>query len=139
MNIWAWTRDLAPRVAVADGVFRGRFPSASEANGFGTVIDLAAELEKPAGATCRWISVPMVDLLPPPATMQQQAAGVLEKARRDGTVLVCCALGFQRSAGVVAEWLVATGRARTPALAREMLSAAGRPIHLAEVTERAAS
>lgn len=138
-NIWAWTRDLAPQVAVADGVFLGRFPAASEANSFGTVIDLAAELERPAGTTCRWISLPMVDLLPPPVMMQQQAAGALEKARRDGTVLVCCALGFQRSAGVVAEWLVATGRAKTPAQAREMLTAAGRPVHLAEATERAAS
>lgn len=139
INIWAWTRNLAPQVAVADGVFLGRFPPASEANGFGTVIDLAAELERPAGATCRWIAFPMVDLLPPPLIVQQQAAGALEKARRDGTVLVCCALGFQRSAGVVAEWLVATGRARTPALAREMLSATGRPVHLTKATERAAS
>lgn len=138
-NIWAWTRDLAAQVAVADGVFLGRFPTASEANSFGTVIDLAAELERPAEAMCHWISLPMVDLLPPPLMMQQQAAGALESARRNGTVLVCCALGFQRSAGVVAEWLVATGRAKTPTVAREMLTAAGRPVHLAEAMERAAS
>ncbi|MBZ9886995.1 phosphatase PAP2/dual specificity phosphatase family protein [Mesorhizobium sp. BR1-1-3] len=138
-NIWAWTRNLAPQVAIAEGVFLGRFPTASEANSFGTVIDLAAELEKPATTDCRWISFPMIDLLPPPLAIRQQAAGALENARRDGTVLVCCALGFQRSAGVVAEWLVATGRAGTPALAREMLAAAGRPIHLAEATGRAAS
>ncbi|CAN7613121.1 phosphatase PAP2/dual specificity phosphatase family protein [Mesorhizobium sp. LjRoot246] len=138
-NIWAWTRKLAPQVAVADGVFLGRYPRASEANSFGTVIDLAAELEEPAGANCRWVSFPMIDLLPPPMVIQQRAAGALESARRDGTVLVCCALGFQRSAGVVAEWLVATGRAKTPTLAREMLAAAGRPVHLAEATERAAS
>ncbi|MER9372870.1 phosphatase PAP2/dual specificity phosphatase family protein [Mesorhizobium sp. M0491] len=138
-NIWAWTRNLAPQVAIADGVFLGRFPTAREANNFGTVIDLAAELEKPAAADCRWISFPMVDLLPPPVAIRQQAAGALESARRDGIVLVCCALGFQRSAGVVAEWLVATGKATTPALAREMLAAAGRPVHLAEATERVAS
>ncbi|QKD20222.1 phosphatase PAP2/dual specificity phosphatase family protein [Mesorhizobium sp. NZP2077] len=138
-NIWAWTRDLAPQAAVADGVFLGRFPTASEANSFGTVVDLAAELERPAGAMCRWISLPMVDLLPPPLMIQQQAAGALETARSDGTVLVCCALGFQRSAGVVAEWLVATGRAKTPGLAREMLTTAGRPVHLAEAVERATS
>ncbi|MEI8716259.1 phosphatase PAP2/dual specificity phosphatase family protein [Mesorhizobium sp. ISC11] len=138
-NIWAWTRNLAPQVAIAEGVFLGRFPTASEANSFGTVIDLAAELEKPATTDCRWISFPMIDLLPPPLAIREQAAGALENARRDGTVLVCCALGFQRSAGVVAEWLVATGRAGTPALAREMLAAAGRPIHLAEATGRAAS
>ncbi|RUZ79872.1 phosphatase PAP2 family protein [Mesorhizobium sp. M7A.F.Ca.US.006.01.1.1] len=138
-NIWAWTRNLAPQVAVADGVFLGRFPTAREANSFGTVIDLAAELEKPAAADCRWISFPMIDLLPPPVAIRQQAASALESARRDGTVLVCCALGFQRSAGVVAEWLVATGKATTPALAREMLMAAGRPVHLAEAAERAVS
>lgn len=138
-NIWAWTRNLAPQVAIADGIFLGRFPTAREANSFGTVIDLAAELEKPAAADCRWISFPMIDLVSPPATIRQQAASALEGARRDGTVLVCCALGFQRSAGVVAEWLVATGKARTPTLAREMLAAAGRPIHLAEAAERAVS
>ncbi|AZV22676.1 phosphatase PAP2/dual specificity phosphatase family protein [Mesorhizobium sp. M7A.F.Ce.TU.012.03.2.1] len=138
-NIWAWTRSLTPKVAIADGVFLGRFPTAREASSFGTVIDLAAELKRPAAADCRWISFPMVDLLPPPVAIRQQAAGALESARRDGTVLVCCALGFQRSAGVVAEWLVATGRAKTPALAREMLAALGRPVHLAEAIERAAS
>ncbi|MER9305870.1 phosphatase PAP2/dual specificity phosphatase family protein [Mesorhizobium sp. M0293] len=138
-NIWAWTRNLASQAAIADGVFLGRFPTAREANSFGTVIDLAAELEKPAGADCRWISFPMIDLLPPEMAIQQQATSALESARRDGTVLVCCALGFQRSAGVVAEWLVATGRARTPMRAREMLMAAGRPIHLAEATERTTS
>lgn len=139
VNAAIWTRKLPPFVAVSDGVFLGRFPTASEASGFGTVIDLAAELEKPAAADCRWISFPMIDLLPPPVTMLEQAASALESARRDGTVLVCCALGFQRSAGVVAEWLVATGRARTPTLAREMLMATGRPVRLAEAKERAAS
>jgi protein-tyrosine phosphatase len=138
VNAAIWTRKLPPFVAVSDGVFLGRFPTASEASGFGTVIDLAAELEKPAPADCRWISFPMIDLLPPPVTMLEQAASALESARRGGTVLVCCALGFQRSAGVLAEWLVATGRARTPKLAREMLMATGRPVHLAEAEERAA-
>ena len=138
-NIWAWTRKLAPQVAIADGVFLGRFPTAREANVFGTVIDLAAELEKPAAADCRWISFPMIDLVSPPPMIRQQAAIAQEGARRDGTVLVCCAHGFQRSAGVVAEWLVATGKARTPTLARGMLAAAGRPVHLAEATERAVS
>ena len=138
VNAAIWTRNLPPFVAVSDGVFLGRFPTASEARGFGTVIDLAAELEKPAAADCRWISFPMIDLLPPPVTMLEQAASALESARRGGTVLVCCALGFQRSAGVVAEWLVATGRARTPTVAREMLMATGRPVHLAEAEERAA-
>ena len=48
---------LRRRSQIADGVFLGRFPTAAEANRFGTVIDLAGELERPRGATCRWISL----------------------------------------------------------------------------------
>jgi len=130
INVWAWTRKLPPTVAIADGVFLGRFPSASEANSFGTVIDLAAELERPRGATGHWIGFDMLDLLPPPADMLDQAVAAIEPARRRGTVLVCCALGFQRSATIVAAWLVASGRSHTPAQARKQLAAAGRPVHL---------
>jgi hypothetical protein len=139
INVLAWTRGLAPHVTVGSGVFLGRFPTATEASRFGTVIDLAAELAKPRGTGCRWISLPMMDLLPAPLPVRRQAAGMLESARSDGTVLVCCALGFQRSAGVVAEWLLATGRAGTPMAARQMLIAAGRPVHLTEASEPAAS
>jgi len=130
VNVWAWTRSLPPTAVVTDGVFLGRFPSASEANSFGTVIDVAAELERPRGATGRWIGFDMLDLLPPPADMLNQAVAAIEPARRHGTVLVCCALGFQRSATVVAAWLVASGRSRTPAQARKQLAASGRPVHL---------
>ncbi|RWD41985.1 MAG: serine/threonine protein phosphatase, partial [Mesorhizobium sp.] len=45
-------------------------------------------------------------------------------------VLVCCALGFQRSAAIVANWLVASGRSPTPAQAHKRLTASGRPVHL---------
>lgn len=130
INMWAWTRKLPPRVPVADGVFLGRFPTASEANSFGMVIDLAAELERPRGTSCLWTSLAMLDLVAPPADRLAEAVPAIEAARRHGTVLVCCALGFQRSAGVVAEWLVATGRSHTAAQARKVLAASGRPVHI---------
>ncbi|CDX39667.1 putative membrane associated phosphatase [Mesorhizobium sp. SOD10] len=130
VNVWAWTRKLPPVVPVTDGIFLGRFPSAAEADGFGTVIDLAAELERPRDATGRWQSFGMLDLLPPPVGVLNQAVAGIEPARRQGTVLVCCALGFQRSATVVAGWLVATGRSHTSAQARKQLAASGRPVHL---------
>ncbi|MDX8492354.1 phosphatase PAP2/dual specificity phosphatase family protein [Mesorhizobium sp. VK22B] len=130
INLLAWTRKLPPVVAIADGVFLGRFPAASEANGFGTVIDLAAELERPRDASGRWESFGMLDLLPPPADALGQAVAAIEPARGHGTVLVCCALGFQRSATVVAEWLVTSGRSHTPAQARKQLAASGRPVLL---------
>ncbi|RUV30063.1 MULTISPECIES: phosphatase PAP2/dual specificity phosphatase family protein [unclassified Mesorhizobium] len=130
INVWAWTRKLPPHVAIADGVFLGRFPTAAEADAFGTVIDLAGELESPRGVTCRWTAVAMVDLLPPSQAAQTQAVAAIEAARGHGTVLVCCALGFQRSAAIVANWLVASGRSPTPAQAHKRLTASGRPVHL---------
>ncbi|MDX8433578.1 phosphatase PAP2/dual specificity phosphatase family protein [Mesorhizobium abyssinicae] len=130
INLWAWTRTLPPRVPVADGVFLGRFPTTAEANGFGTVVDLAAELERPARASCRWISLAVLDLMPPAEKELSEAVQAIEAARRQGTVLICCALGFQRSATVAAAWLVGTGRSHTAAQARELLAASGRPVHI---------
>ncbi|RWP40410.1 MAG: serine/threonine protein phosphatase, partial [Mesorhizobium sp.] len=74
--------------------------------------------------------IAMLDLLPPSPEARAQAVAAIEAARSHGTVLVCCALGFQRSAGVVAEWLVATGRSPTAAQAHKRLAASGRPVHL---------
>jgi hypothetical protein len=130
VNVWAWTRELAPQAEITDGVFFGRFPSAEEANRFGTVIDLAGELERPGGVTCRWLSYAMLDLVEPPQDRLERAVAAIELARRHGTVLVCCALGFQRSAAIVADWLVVTGRSHTAAQARKKLAASGRPVHL---------
>lgn len=130
VNIWAWTRELAPQAEITDGVFFGRFPSAVEANRFGTVIDLAGELERPGGVTSRWLSYAMLDLVEPPHDRLERAVAAIELARRRGTVLVCCALGFQRSAAIVADWLVVTGRSHTAAQARKKLAASGRPVHL---------
>lgn len=137
LNVWMWTRSLPPQVTIADGVFLGRFPTVADADAFRTVIDLAAELPRPAGITADWVSIPMLDLLPPSPERLRQSVEAIEAARKSGTVLVCCALGFQRSAGVVAAWLVATGRADTVAQAGKLLVAAGRPVHLVETEIRA--
>lgn len=131
LSVWGWTRKLAPNVAIADGIFVGQFPTVVEANGFATVIDLAAEFEKPEGITSNWISIPIIDLLPPSVANSRQAVEAIKNAQRTGTVLVCCALGFQRSAGIVATWLVFTGRAKTRAEAQQILRQAGRPVHFA--------
>jgi protein-tyrosine phosphatase len=44
--------------------------------------------------------------------------------RQKGPVLVCCALGYGRSAAALAVWLVRTGRATDPAAALERLKQA---------------
>jgi hypothetical protein len=103
-------RDPKPS-AIGDGVWLGRFPSASEAACYGTIVDLCAEL--PGGsAAVRWLATPTLDLVTPSAAQLADTAATIDQAQRNGSVLVCCALGFQRSAAAVAAWLVSSGRAR---------------------------
>jgi protein-tyrosine phosphatase/membrane-associated phospholipid phosphatase len=109
INSRLWTRNEARSVAVADGVLLGRFPSQSDCADVASVVDLTAELSRPRGAT-PWLSVPMLDLVAPDAAMLRRAADAIDDARQRGPVLVCCALGYGRSAAAVAVWLVRTGR-----------------------------
>lgn len=130
LNAWAWTRKLPASVPVGGGVFLGRTPSRAESAEFASVVDLTAEFPGPRRAGCRWLSVPMIDLLSPAETDLDRAAGLIEAARQAGPVLVCCALGFQRSAGAVARWMIDTGRAPDRATVAALLAKAGRPVHL---------
>jgi len=109
INSRLWTRNEARSVAVADGGLLGRFPSAADCAAVASVVDLTAELPRPRGTT-RWTSVPMLDLVAPDAAALRGAADAVEEARQRGPVLVCCALGYGRSAAAVAVWLVRTGR-----------------------------
>ncbi len=132
LNAWVWTRRLTPSIEVADGVHLGRFPGRHEAGAFTSVVDLAAEFERPPAISANWRAIPLLDLVRPPAADLASAARLIEEGRDDGPVLVCCALGFQRSAGAVAEWLVDTGRVKDPAQAEAILRKTGRPVHLGE-------
>jgi hypothetical protein len=107
-RLWTWA---APDpAAVADGVSIGRMPWPGEPAGFATVIDLCAEL--PGGsARADWHALPLLDLVAPDPAALRAAAARIETARARGKVLVCCALGYGRSAAAIAAWLVATGRA----------------------------
>ena len=53
----------------------------------------------------------MLDLTLPDRATLAAAVQAIERRPPTGRVLVCCALGYSRSATVVAAWLVATGRA----------------------------
>jgi protein-tyrosine phosphatase len=109
INSRLWTRNEPRSVAVADGVLLGRFPSAADCAGVASVVDLTAELSRP-DTTVRWTSLPTLDLVAPDADLLRRAADAIEEARQRGPVLVCCALGYGRSAAAVATWLVRTGR-----------------------------
>lgn len=112
VNSRSWTRRDPDPVAISDSVWLGRIPTAAEAAAFNAVVDVTAEL--PGASRARiWTCVPMLDLVTPhPAQLRDGAAGI-EKGRRSGRVLVCCALGYSRSAATIATWLMTTGSARS--------------------------
>jgi membrane-associated phospholipid phosphatase len=112
INSRLWTAREAPAVRVADRVWLGRMPTAAQARtlGIARIIDVSAELSAPVGIPTR--CVPMLDLIAPTSTQLTAAADAIEAQLRDeGDVLICCALGYSRSAAAVAAWLLLTGRA----------------------------
>lgn len=130
LNIRWWTRRLAPTTEIAGGVFLGRMPGRGELAPYAAVIDMTAELPGLPGSGPVWQAFPSLDLLPLPAARIHEAALAVEAARRHGPVFICCALGFQRSAMVMACWLVRAGVAADAAAAVARITAAGRPVHL---------
>lgn len=120
LNVRLWTRNDPARVEIADGVWLGRFPTTAECRSIGAVVDMTCEFpRRPFRGD--WHCVPMLDLVAPEAAALGAAADRIESARRQGPVLVCCALGYGRSAAALAVWLVLSGRAADPAAALALL------------------
>jgi protein-tyrosine phosphatase/membrane-associated phospholipid phosphatase len=110
-RLWTW-RDPRP-VPIADDVWLGRIPTRGELEqgGFRGIVDLTAECAiDPGGRAYR--CVPLLDLVVPAPSELAAASDAIETVRRRGKTLVCCALGYSRSAAAVAAWLVRTRRAR---------------------------
>ena len=112
LNSRLWTRNSPAPGLIADGVWLGRLPDsrAMQAGGFRALLDLTAELPAPKGDWA-YMQIPLLDLVPPDSARLEEAAAAIEALRQHGPVLVCCALGYSRSASAVAAWLLATGRA----------------------------
>jgi membrane-associated phospholipid phosphatase len=109
LNSRLWTlRDAAPS-EIADGVFLGRIPVRDAE--FAAIVDLCAEISCSVAAGCTYHSIPVLDMTAPAVDELRAAADAIERARARGPVLVCCALGYSRSAAAVAAWLLTTGRA----------------------------
>ncbi len=125
LNSRAWTWREPQPVPVADGVFLGRMPTARDlaASTFKGVVDLTAEFVAPK-TDIAYVAIPVLDLTTPPAAALAQAAAAIERLRASGPVVVCCALGYSRSACAVAAWLLATGRETDVASAMATVRAA---------------
>lgn len=111
VNSRLWTRRHPHASEVAEGVWIGRIPTAGELAPFAAIVDLCAEVSCGDPGSRVYRSVGVLDLTTPGADDLREAADAIESARAHGPVLVCCALGYARSAAAVVAWLLATGRA----------------------------
>jgi hypothetical protein len=106
INSRLWTRGEPSKNLLKDAVWIGRAPSPLERNGMNSVVTLAPELPIRGAA-----HIPMLDLLPPTeAQLEAAVRAIMTLADRRPT-LVCCALGYSRSAIAAAAWLIAAGHA----------------------------
>lgn len=108
---------------IADGVWLGRLPTRAEREvlGFASVVDVTAELPiDTKGVVYR--GVPMLDLLPPTPDQLNTVAESIAALDEQRPTLVCCALGYSRSAAAVAAWLFATGRSVSVAESLQLIA-----------------
>lgn len=112
INSRLWTlRQPAPS-QVVEGIDLGRLPAASDLDGYVALVDLCAELPL-LHTPQHYCSLPSLDLVAPQALTCQRAAEAIERLRQKGPLLVCCALGYSRSATAVAAWLLHSGRCQS--------------------------
>ncbi len=103
---------------------------------FSAVLDLSAELPvRLPGKTYR--NLPLLDLVAPDSEACRQGAELIEQLRQQGPLLVCCALGYSRSATLVAAWLLHSGRADSVEQAIAMIRAARPRIVLGDAQRKA--
>ncbi|MBN2993024.1 phosphatase PAP2/dual specificity phosphatase family protein [Pseudomonas cedrina subsp. fulgida] len=114
VNSRLWTRKHPQPDLIVDNVWLGRIPTPREQQPFKAILDLCAELPiNPQGRAYQ--SIPVLDLIAPTPAECLHAAHAIERLRCNGPLLVCCALGYSRSATAVAAWLLHTERAATVA------------------------
>lgn len=122
LNARWWTRHAAIATAVTPEIWLGRLPGREHAlpAGITTLIDLCAELPCQVSSLApRYESLPALDLIALTTPQLEVLAQAIDRNIVAGPVLVCCALGYSRSAAAVAGWLITRGRA---ASAREALA-----------------
>jgi protein-tyrosine phosphatase len=123
-----WTRSHPEPQEIVDGVWLGRAPGRRPEE-FRSIVNLAAELHLDATR-----NVPMLDLVEPTTQQLRVAVDAIEELGTQRPTLVCCALGYSRSASAVAAWLVATGRAASTRDAAAMIREIRPRVVLSEVS-----
>jgi protein-tyrosine phosphatase len=113
INSRLWTRNQPDAQQIVDNIWLGRLPERGQLRPFAAVVDMCAELSIVPPGKRGYQCIPVLDLTPPDAAQCLLAAQAIERLRVKGPLLVCCALGYSRSATALAAWLLYTHRART--------------------------
>lgn len=108
LNSRLWTRHNNDADLVIDNIYLGRIPSKETLNNhsFDGIIDLCSELPMPNNHLNYYSYLPVLDMIPLSAELCQQVALKIENAVSQGKLLVCCGLGYSRSATAIIAWLL---------------------------------
>ena len=112
LNSRLWTLKNKPADFIMDSVYLGRIASHNtlQTKRIVSIVDLCAEL--PIGQfNGHYSLIPVLDMTPLSIEQCQRAAEKIDQFQKQGSVLVCCALGYSRSATAVIAWLLLTKRA----------------------------
>ncbi|AHN26166.1 Ser/Thr and Tyr protein phosphatase (dual specificity) [Gilliamella apicola] len=112
LNSRLWTLKNKPADFIMDSVYLGRIASHNtlQTKRIVSIVDLCAEL--PIGQfNGHYSLIPILDMTPLSIKQCQLAAETIDQFQKQGSVLVCCALGYSRSATAVIAWLLLTKRA----------------------------
>ena len=135
LNMAYWLHGKAKTARVRDDVLIGSVSGISD--GLPAVLDVCAEYPRPRyrGA---YRALPLLDMVAPSENDLVQAAVLLEELRQQhGKVLICCALGYGRSAAVILTWLLVYGGCRDLAQATAELKQARPQMVLPKETAKA--
>ena len=134
-NIAFWLRQQPFSTPVTPRIHIGSIVAVKQ---FAAVLDVCAEL--PAYPhPLHYHALPMLDMVAPTPTQLNQAADALQQQleQHDLPVLVCCALGYGRSAAVILTWWVRYGGANDLAHAVAQLQSARPQMVLPAATQHA--
>lgn len=114
INSRLWTRHNNQADLIIDNIYLGRIPDKKtlEQYSFKSIVDCCAELPMP-NYQGNYHLIAILDMTVPSLVNIDQGVTVIEQYRQQGDLLVCCALGYSRSAMLIIAWLVWSGRVGT--------------------------
>ncbi|HWM25126.1 MAG TPA: phosphatase PAP2/dual specificity phosphatase family protein [Chthoniobacterales bacterium] len=116
----AWD-EVTPRVWIGRTLNRGEAAAAVRL-GVTAVLDLTAEFSEAAPfRALRYRNIPILDLTAPSIEQLREMASFIDEESKHGIVYIHCKIGYSRTAGAAAAYLIQTGRASSVPEAIDLL------------------